>query len=110
MKTTESVTRRNFIATTGALAGAMMVNPLSAAPTGWAADKKIEKAQQIYDAVGREKREPSTYEAMTRAYLAVEQREQAKGVVGEMLTRGYPSAVVNKVLELLGGGQEVATD
>ncbi|KAF7544691.1 hypothetical protein G7Z17_g9756 [Cylindrodendrum hubeiense] len=76
---------------------------------GWAADKKIEKAQQIYDAVGRDKREPSTYEAMTRAYLAVEQRDQAKGVVGEMLTRGYPSAVVNKVLELLGGGQE-ATD
>ncbi|KAM0563498.1 hypothetical protein ACHAPJ_001219 [Fusarium lateritium] len=75
---------------------------------GWAAEKKIEKAQGIYDAVGREKREPSTYEAMTRAFLAVEQREQAKGVVGEMLTRGYPSAVVNKVLELLGGGHEVA--
>lgn len=75
---------------------------------GWAAEKKIEKAQSIYDAVGREKREPSTYEAMTRAFLAVEQREQAKGVVGEMLTRGYPSAVVNKVLELLGGGQETA--
>ncbi|OBS19314.1 hypothetical protein FPOA_11038 [Fusarium poae] len=73
---------------------------------GWAAEKKIEKAQGIYDAVGREKREPSTYEAMTRAFLAVEQREQAKGVVGEMLTRGYPSAVVNKVLELLGGGQQ----
>ncbi|UNI21681.1 hypothetical protein JDV02_007650 [Purpureocillium takamizusanense] len=73
---------------------------------GWTAQKKIDKAQQIYDAVLREKREPSTYEAMTRAYLAVEQREQAKGVVGEMLTRGYPSAVVNKVLELLGGGQE----
>ncbi|RSL88461.1 hypothetical protein CDV31_016052 [Fusarium ambrosium] len=75
---------------------------------GWAAEKKIEKAQSIYDTVGREKREPSTYEAMTRAFLAVEQREQAKGVVGEMLTRGYPSAVVNKVLELLGGGQETA--
>ncbi|RFN51977.1 hypothetical protein FIE12Z_3805 [Fusarium flagelliforme] len=73
---------------------------------GWAAEKQIEKAQGIYDAVGREKREPSTYEAMTRAYLAVEQREEAKGVVGEMLTRGYPSAVVNKVLELLGGGQQ----
>jgi predicted dehydrogenase len=40
MKTTESVTRRNFIATTGALAGAMMVNPLSSAATGWTADKK----------------------------------------------------------------------
>jgi lipopolysaccharide biosynthesis regulator YciM len=77
---------------------------------GWASEKKIEKAQQIYDAVGRDKREPSTYEAMTRAYLAVEQREQAKGVVGEMLTRGYPSAVVNKVLELLGGGQEAASE
>ncbi|KAF5659242.1 hypothetical protein FHETE_9486 [Fusarium heterosporum] len=75
---------------------------------GWAAEKKIEKAQGIYDAVGREKREPSTYEAMTRAFLAVEQREQAKGVVGEMLTRGYPSAVVNKVLELLGGGHDAA--
>lgn len=73
---------------------------------GWAAQKNISKAQNIYDTVVREKREPSTYEAMTRAYLAVEQRDQAKAVVGEMLTRGYPSAVVNKVLELLGGGQE----
>ncbi|KAL7796623.1 hypothetical protein V8C37DRAFT_372410 [Trichoderma ceciliae] len=73
---------------------------------GWAAEKKIDKAQAIYDAVAREKREPSTYEAMTRAFLAAEQREEAKAVVGEMLTRGYPSAVVNKVLELLGGGQE----
>lgn len=73
---------------------------------GWAAEKNINKAQVIYDALGRSKREPSTYEAMTRAYLAVEQREQAQNVVGEMLTRGYPSAVVNKVLELLGGGHE----
>ncbi|UKZ60356.1 uncharacterized protein TrAtP1_001637 [Trichoderma atroviride] len=76
---------------------------------GWAAEKKIDKAQAIYDAVIREKREPSTYEAMTRAFLAVEQREEAKAVVGEMLTRGYPSAVVNKVLELLGGGQDTGT-
>lgn len=73
---------------------------------GWAAEKNIDKAQSIYDIVGRDKREPSTYEAMTRAYLAVEQRDSAKRVVGEMLTRGYPNAVVNKVLELLGGGQE----
>ncbi|KAF4126705.1 PPR repeat [Geosmithia morbida] len=69
---------------------------------GWTADKKIEKAQAIYDSVSRESREPSTYEAMTRAYLAVGQRDDAKRVVGEMLSRGYPSAVVNKVLELLG--------
>ncbi|KAK3936659.1 putative pentatricopeptide repeat protein [Diplogelasinospora grovesii] len=76
---------------------------------GWAAEKNITKAKQIYSAVGREKREPSTYEAMTRAFLAVEEREQAKGVVSEMLTRGYPSAVVNKVLELLGGGNTEET-
>ncbi|OTB01099.1 hypothetical protein M426DRAFT_75396 [Hypoxylon sp. CI-4A] len=71
---------------------------------GWAAEKNIEKATSIYKSVGRAKREPSTYEAMTRAFLAVEDRESAKSVVGEMLSRGYPSAVVNKVLELLGGG------
>jgi pentatricopeptide repeat protein len=72
---------------------------------GWAAEKSISKAKDIYSAVGRDRREPSTYEAMTRAFLSVSQRDKAKGVVSEMLTRGYPSAVVNKVLELLGGGQ-----
>lgn len=77
---------------------------------GWAAQKRIDKAQQIYDAVARERREPSTYEAMTRAFLTVEMRERAKGVVGEMVTRGYPSAVVNKVLELLSGGHEVPAE
>lgn len=77
---------------------------------GWAAQKRIDKAQEIYDGMAREKREPSTYEAMTRAFLAVEKREGAKGVAGEMLTRGYPSAVVNKVLELLGGGHEPPTE
>ncbi|KAI1403592.1 hypothetical protein F4819DRAFT_450450 [Hypoxylon fuscum] len=71
---------------------------------GWAGEKNIEKATAIYNSVGRAKREPSTYEAMTRAFLAVEDREHAKSVVSEMLSRGYPSAVVNKVLELLGGG------
>jgi pentatricopeptide repeat protein len=75
---------------------------------GWAAEKNIAKSQEIYDAVGRDKREPSTYEAMTRAYLATEQREKAQGVTAEMLTRGYPNAVVSKVLELLGGGHEAA--
>lgn len=78
---------------------------------GWAAEKNIAKAKSIYASVGRDRREPSTYEAMTRAFLAVEEREGAKGVVTEMLSRGYPSAVVNKVLELLGGGkpEEAAT-
>jgi pentatricopeptide repeat protein len=70
---------------------------------GWAAEDAIGKAEEIYIALGRPRREPSTYEAMTRAFLSVQDREAAKAVVSEMLTRGYPCAVVNKVLELLGG-------
>ncbi|KAK4161536.1 hypothetical protein QBC43DRAFT_95552 [Cladorrhinum sp. PSN259] len=77
---------------------------------GWASEKDITKAKDIYATVSRDKREPSTYEAMTRAFLAVEERENAKGVVAEMLTRGYPSAVVNKVLELLGGGNNAPVE
>jgi pentatricopeptide repeat protein len=71
---------------------------------GWANELNIEKAKEIFASVGREKREPSTYEAMTRAYLAVEDRASANTIVHEMLSRGYPSAVSNKILELLGGG------
>ena len=43
-----------------------------------------------------------------KSFLAVEERDGAQGVVREMLSRGYPSAVVNKVLELLGGGEEAS--
>ncbi|KAI8631928.1 hypothetical protein F5Y19DRAFT_380484 [Xylariaceae sp. FL1651] len=76
---------------------------------GWASEKNIAKAASIYHRVSFDKREPSTYEAMTRAFLAVEERDQAQAIVAEMLSRGYPSAVVNKVLELLGGGSHEAT-
>ncbi|KAK0718010.1 hypothetical protein B0T26DRAFT_645296 [Lasiosphaeria miniovina] len=71
---------------------------------GWAAEQNIDKAKQVYSALGRNKREPSTYEAMTRAFLAVHDRAEAEAVVGEMRTRGYPDAVVNKVTALLRGG------
>jgi pentatricopeptide repeat protein len=71
---------------------------------GWANEKNINKSKSIFASVGREKREPSTYEAMTRAYLAVEDRQSATAVVQEMLGRGYPGAVSNKILELVGGG------
>lgn len=69
---------------------------------GWASEKDINKAKSIFAAVGREKREPSTYEAMTRAFLAVSDRASAKGVVQEMMSRGYPGAVANKIYELVG--------
>jgi pentatricopeptide repeat protein len=77
---------------------------------GWAAENNIAKAQEVYSSVGRDRREPSTFEAMTRAFLSVEDRKGAEGVVTEMLSRGYPSAVVNKVLELLGGGHAAAAE
>lgn len=74
---------------------------------GWASQGNIARAEDIYGAVGRERREPSTYEAMTRAYLAFEElRDKARDVVNEMMSRGYPGAVVGKVVELLGGGEQ----
>ena len=71
---------------------------------GWATEKNITKAKAVYESVGLEQREPSTFEAMTRAFLIVEGRESAMGVVHEMLSRGYPLAVSAKILELLGPG------
>ena len=70
---------------------------------GWAAEGNIAKAKSIYDSLGVSKREPSTYEAMTRAFLSVEDHQNASKVVQEMLRKGYPSAVAEKVLLLVGG-------
>jgi len=72
---------------------------------GWASEGDISRARGVYDSVGIEKREPSTYEAMTRAFLAVQDRQGATSVVREMLSRGYPTAVAGKILELVRGGQ-----
>jgi pentatricopeptide repeat protein len=69
---------------------------------GWALVKNIAKSKAIYESVSIEKREPSTYQAIVRAFLAVEDRDNAKAIVHEMMSRGYPFAVSNKVLELLG--------
>jgi pentatricopeptide repeat protein len=76
---------------------------------GWAIERNIEKAKSAYEHVSKEKREPSTYEAMTRAFLVVGDRQGAAEVVNEMLSRGYPSAVAGKVLELLGHGSDSVT-
>ncbi|KAI5292202.1 hypothetical protein KEM52_006542 [Ascosphaera acerosa] len=81
---------------------------------GWAAQGDIASARQVYDDLGLERREPSTYEAMVRAYLAVGKEADAAArasmgdVVAEMVSRGYPSAVTGKVLELIAGGTAAA--
>ena len=68
---------------------------------GWTLEKNIAKAKAAFDRVPMGRREPSTYEAMVRAYLAAEDRGAAKGVVREALGRGYPSAVAGKIAELV---------
>lgn len=75
---------------------------------GWATEGDVSKAHAIYDGIGIEKREPSTYEAMTRAFLASEECANASRTVQEMLSRGYPTAVAGKILDLVGGGAPVA--
>lgn len=76
---------------------------------GWAAEGNILKAQEIYSSVGIGKREPSTYEAMTRAFLAADDHASASRTVQEMLSRGYPSAVAHKIADLVGNGAVAAT-
>lgn len=68
---------------------------------GWAHIKDVENAESIFHSVPPAKREPSTYEAMIRAYMANDQREKAIAVVNEATQRGYPTAVANKILDLI---------
>ena len=71
-------------------------------------ENDIAKSKAVYDSVSMEKREPSTYEAMTRAFLTAQDREAALTIVYEMLSRGYPSAVSSKITELVGHGSSRA--
>ncbi len=107
----ESMVANHFVAETEELLDHMSARQVAMTPYiantlihGWATEKNITKSKAVYESVGLEKREPSTYEAMTRAFLTVEGRDNAMGVVHEMLSRGYPSAVSGKILELLGPG------
>ncbi|KAK6332416.1 hypothetical protein TWF696_003132 [Orbilia brochopaga] len=79
---------------------------------GWALEGEIDRSKGLYEALwtrggsGGNKREPSTYEAMTRAYLAVNDHAGAMGVVNEMAGRSYPPPVMTKVLDLIRGGHD----
>jgi pentatricopeptide repeat protein len=75
---------------------------------GWAIEGRVSKAKAIYDSIGLEKREPSTYEAMTRAFLTADDRTAAAGIVQEMMSRGYPSAVASKIIDLVGASSPSA--
>ncbi|KAL2825571.1 hypothetical protein BDW59DRAFT_145989 [Aspergillus cavernicola] len=76
---------------------------------GWAAEGNVQKAKTIYNSIGLDKREPSTYEAMTRAFLAADDHASASRTVQEMLSRGYPTAVAHKIADLVGNGAVTVT-
>ncbi|KZF23251.1 pentatricopeptide repeat protein [Xylona heveae TC161] len=71
---------------------------------GWALEKNLSRSEDIYNSLGSAKREPSTYEAMIRAYLSIEDRAKAQVTAQEMLSRGYPAAVSAKITDLVSGG------
>ena len=107
----ESMVANHRVRDTGPLLNEMAAQGVELTPYiantlihGWAMEKDIAQAMYVYEIIGKEKREPSTYEAMTRAFLAVEDRDRASEVVQEMLDRGYPAAVSGKISELLGHG------
>ncbi|KAF2667382.1 hypothetical protein BT63DRAFT_426268 [Microthyrium microscopicum] len=75
---------------------------------GWALEGRVDRAEAIFARVSRDRREPSTYEAMTRAYVIADMRDKAMGVVNEALARGYPAAVAGKIVDLVGRPAEVS--
>ena len=107
----ESMVANHCVAETEEVLDSMSANRVEMTPYiantlihGWAMEHQIAKSKAIYDSVGMEKREPSTYESMTRAFLTADDRKGALSTVHEMLSRGYPSAVSSKILELVGHG------
>lgn len=68
---------------------------------GCIAEGQTVKAENIFKGLPIGRREPSTYEAMVRAFLAGGERQKAQGVVKEALGRGYPGAVAGKIAELV---------
>jgi hypothetical protein len=76
---------------------------------GWTIAGDLFEARRVFDSLATEKtglygREPSSYEQMTRTYLAMGDREGALALVDEMKTKGYPAAVVARVTDILEGG------
>jgi hypothetical protein len=68
---------------------------------GWATEGNIGKAKRIYNSLDRPSREPSTYEAMAQAYLAIGDRHGVHRVFVERCGHGYPVMVVQRVADPL---------
>ncbi|RUP50437.1 hypothetical protein BC936DRAFT_139064 [Jimgerdemannia flammicorona] len=79
---------------------------------GFGDARDIVRAERVFEkmtdekgeATGKVLREPSTYEAMVKAYLANGQVEKAREIVKRMEGREFPEKVVSSVEELVEGG------
>ncbi|KAL9554927.1 hypothetical protein MBANPS3_002584 [Mucor bainieri] len=76
---------------------------------GYGEKSQLEKAEKIFDAMSDDKtqhhvcviREPSTFEAMIRAYLLNDQLDMAKRVLDKMVKRDFPPKVIGVVADLV---------
>ncbi|KAI8968451.1 hypothetical protein BDF20DRAFT_916971 [Mycotypha africana] len=82
---------------------------------GYGEEGHLEKAEAIFEAMSDDKtqfhtsviREPSTYEALIRAYLKNDQVDKAKAVLDRMVKRDFPPKVVGAVADLLADKQSI---
>lgn len=76
---------------------------------GYGEKSQLEKAEKIFAAMSDDKtqhhvcviREPSTFEAMIRAYLLNDQLDKAKMVLDKMVKRDFPPKVIGVVADLV---------
>lgn len=76
---------------------------------GYGEKGMLDKAEAVFEAMSDDKslqasviiREPSTYEAMIRAYLENDQIEKAKKTLDKMVKRDFPPKVLNVVADLV---------
>ncbi|KAI9334184.1 hypothetical protein BD770DRAFT_402526 [Pilaira anomala] len=69
--------------------------------TGYGNQKELEKAENVFKKMSEYKKEPSTYEAMAKAYVENGQTELANNVVEQMRARDFPPKVVQGVIQLI---------
>lgn len=70
---------------------------------GYGSQGDIKRAEQVFQKMdqGKLTKEPSTYEAMVKAYLNNQNKDAALKVVEEMRTRDFPPKVVEGVIQLI---------
>ncbi|OBZ91187.1 Pentatricopeptide repeat-containing protein 5, mitochondrial [Choanephora cucurbitarum] len=72
--------------------------------TGYGRQGRLDKAQETFDKMSdydQLSREPSTYEALVKAYIENGQKENALKVIEQMQAREFPPKVVDSVVQII---------